>query len=113
MQAHESFLHGKVYKWNFTGVMPGGGGTGTVEFRQPGGCVTAGEAAAWIVLTLAFAVGAMSVGPGLGEGGVWPGAGESLDELKWVLEIGREALGWGELVGVGELFARAETEGMY
>ncbi|KXX73994.1 hypothetical protein MMYC01_209014 [Madurella mycetomatis] len=99
------FVHGKVYKWNFTGMLPGG--SGTVEFRQPAGCVAAGDAAAWVRFTLAFVVGAMNQGPGLGREGVWAGAGESLDELWELLDIGRRGLGWARLEGVDQLFERA------
>ncbi|GAB1320938.1 Amidoligase enzyme [Madurella fahalii] len=99
------FVHGKVYKWNFTGMLPGG--SGTVEFRQPPGCATAGDAAAWVRFTLAFVVGAMNHGPALGRDGVWAGAGESFEELWELLDMGRRGLGWARLDGVDQLFERA------
>lgn len=101
------FVHGKLFKWNFAGVLPGG--SGTVEFRQPAGCLAAGDAAAWVRFKLAFVAGAVRWGPGLGRDGVlWPEAGESLEELWGMLDTGRRELRWERLEGVEALFQGAQ-----
>ncbi|KAM7195402.1 putative amidoligase enzyme domain containing protein [Rhypophila sp. PSN 637] len=119
----KDFLRGKVYKWDFTGMLPSsmpsasstttkGGenaGRGTVEFRQPPGSLSAEDAAGWITLALAFVVGAMAVGPRLGAGGGHAEEiqnGSSPEELWELLSGGAEVLGWESLGAVEGLFAR-------
>ncbi|KAK4208309.1 putative amidoligase enzyme-domain-containing protein [Rhypophila decipiens] len=118
----KDFLRGKVYKWDFTGMLPSSStkgenaGRGTVEFRQPPGSLSAEGAAGWITLALAFVVGAMAVGPRLGGGGgggLENGHAEeeemngaSPDELWELLSGGAEVLGWESLGAVEGLFAR-------
>lgn len=106
---HKDFVRGKVYKWDFTGMLSSSSSTsdktvkGTVEFRQPAGSVDAEEAVAWVTLAAAFVAGAMVVGPSLGEVGE---QGASAEELWALLTTGAEVLGWEGLGSVGELFAR-------
>ncbi|KAK0647046.1 putative amidoligase [Cercophora newfieldiana] len=104
---HKDFIRGKVYKWDFTGMLASSGSTsrGTVEFRQPSGSLSAEEAAAWVTLAAAFVAGAMAVGPNLGgDIGV---QGASPEELWALLASGGEMLGWESLGGVEGLFERA------
>ncbi|KAK3898593.1 hypothetical protein C8A05DRAFT_18862 [Staphylotrichum tortipilum] len=103
----EDRMRGKTYRWDFTGLLrssypstgKGDGAersiAGTVEFRQPPGSGTAGEAVAWAVLGVAFVVGAGVVGGSLSVGG--EEAGGTLKELWEMLERGREVVGWGDL----------------
>lgn len=117
----KDFLRGKVYKWDFTGMLPSssssskdnvGAGRGTVEFRQPPGSLSAEDAAGWITLAVAFVVGAMAVGPRLGLGAGLGGGdeiqmqGASPEELWELLAGGAEVLGWESLGVVEGLFAR-------
>ncbi|KAM7194467.1 putative amidoligase enzyme domain containing protein [Naviculisporaceae sp. PSN 640] len=112
----KDFMRGKVYKWDFTGMLPssygtgdnGGAGRGTVEFRQPPGSLSAEDAAGWITLAVAFVAGAMAVGPHLGHGtgGADEIQGGSPEELWGLLAAGSEALGWESLGAVEGLFAR-------
>ncbi len=99
----KDFVRGKVYKWNFSGMVPGYG-QGTVEFRQAPGSLVAEDAAGWITLLMAFVAGAISVGP-YGDEGSPDGA--TLDELWALLANGAQALGWESLGAVEELFSRA------
>ncbi|KAK3339935.1 putative amidoligase enzyme-domain-containing protein [Lasiosphaeria hispida] len=108
------FVRGKVYKWDFTGMLapPGGAGggqtvRGTVEFRQPSGSLVADDAAAWVTLAVAFVAGAMAVGPSLGGGGV--GQGASMEELWALLASGAEMLGWESLGVVEGLFEQRRS----
>ncbi|KAK5655776.1 hypothetical protein OQA88_5314 [Cercophora sp. LCS_1] len=98
----KDFVRGKVYKWDFTGMI---GERGTVEYRQPAGSLSAEDAAGWVTLALAFVAGAVEVGETLGNG---RGEGASLDELWAMLVVGAEALGWEGLGAVEGLFERAE-----
>ncbi|KAK3311857.1 putative amidoligase [Apodospora peruviana] len=107
----KDFMRGKVYKWDFTGMLPSsnsssvqGAGRGTVEFRQPPGSLVADDASGWITLAVAFVVGAMAVGPRLGGADVNGGA--SPEELWALLASGAEALGWESLGAVEGLFER-------
>ena len=96
------FVRGKVYKWDFTGMIPGQG-RGTVEYRQAPGSVGADEAAGWVTLMIAFVAGAVSVGPFDGEGHA---DGATLDDLWALLSRGAEVLGWESLGAVEDLFTR-------
>ena len=98
----KDFVRGKVYKWDFTGMVPGHG-RGTIEFRQAPGSLTADDAAGWVTLVVAFVAGAVSVGPFLGEGHP---DGATPDELWALLAQGAEALGWESLGAAEDLFAR-------
>lgn len=100
---HRDFVRGKVYKWDFTGMLSGA--RGTVEFRQPSGSLEAEEAAAWVTLAAAFVAGAMAVGPSLG--GEVGNGGATPEELWGLLVSGGEMLGWESLGGVEGLFERA------
>lgn len=110
---HKDFVRGKVYKWDFTGMLASAGSSGerdgkgvvrgTVEYRQPSGSVDAEEAAAWVTLAAAFVAGAMVVGPSLGGVGE---QGASAEELWALLTTGAEVLGWESLGGVEDLFSR-------
>ncbi|KAK0624098.1 putative amidoligase [Immersiella caudata] len=100
---HKDFIRGKVYKWDFTGMLAGS--RGTVEFRQPSGSVSGEEAAAWVTLAAAFVAGAMAVGPSLG--GDVGEHGATAEELWAILVSGGEMLGWEGLGGVEGLFERA------
>ncbi|KAK3334223.1 putative amidoligase enzyme-domain-containing protein [Cercophora scortea] len=99
----KDFVRGKVYKWDFTGMMSGG--RGTVEFRQAPGSVAAADATGWVTLAVAFVVGAMAVGPQLG--GVGVGEGASAEELWALLAGGAEVLGWESLGAAEGLFGQA------
>ncbi|KAK4131584.1 hypothetical protein BT67DRAFT_153500 [Trichocladium antarcticum] len=101
--ATEDFVHGKGYKWDFTGMLSA---RGTVEFRQPPGSVAAGDAAAWARLAVAFVAGALEVGSvGTEEGGVGE-AGASVEALWELLGRGGRSLGWGDLGDVRGLLSR-------
>jgi hypothetical protein len=100
---HKDFVRGKVYKWDFTGMLSGS--RGTVEFRQPSGSVSGEEAAAWVTLAGAFVAGAMAVGTSLG--GDVGEQGATAEELWALLVSGGEMLGWEGLGGVEGLFERA------
>ncbi|KAK3944364.1 putative amidoligase enzyme-domain-containing protein [Diplogelasinospora grovesii] len=100
----QDFVRGKVYKWDFTGMLPPHG-RGTVEFRQAPGSLIADDATAWITLTAAFVMGAMAVGPQLS--GVGGGGGASLEDLWALLTGGAQALGWDGLGAVEGLFAHS------
>lgn len=79
---HEAdFVHGGVFKWNLAGLLPEGSGTGTVEFRQPPGSMSAAEARAWVVLAVGFVAGAV----GLDEGGTNVAALDGSPEQLWCL----------------------------
>ncbi|KAK4445249.1 putative amidoligase enzyme-domain-containing protein [Podospora aff. communis PSN243] len=97
------FVRGKVYKWDFTGMLSGS--RGAVEFRQPSGSVSGEEAAAWVTLAAAFVAGAMAMGPNLG--GDVGEQGATAEELWALLVSGGEMLGWEGLGGVEGLFERA------
>lgn len=118
------FVRGKRFKWNLEGMLldsdGGGGGRGTVEFRQPPGSLAADEAVGWVALALAFVAGALQVGPclilgaeddGIGIGGVQPDdageAGASLEELEGLLQCGGQALGWEGLGALQAVIDRA------
>ncbi|KAK0704580.1 putative amidoligase enzyme-domain-containing protein [Lasiosphaeris hirsuta] len=108
------FVRGKVYKWDFTGMLSassgGAGGQtvrGTVEFRQPSGSLVADDAAAWVTLAVAFVAGAMAVGLSLGGGGIDHGA--SMEELWALLASGAEMLGWESLGAVEGLFEQRRS----
>lgn len=112
---HKDFVRGKVYKWDFSGMLlspssssssSSGSGSvrGTVEFRQPSGSLVADDAAGWITLAAAFVAGAMVVGPSLG--GDVGDRGASPEELWALLVSGGEMLGWDGLGAVEGLFAR-------
>ena len=102
-----SFVHGKVFKWNFSGLPYAGApasSLGTVEFRQPPGSVVADEACAWVTLALSFVAGVLA-GDGSMAGGSVQRGGASLEELWQVLQTGSLALGWeGGLGAVDDLF---------
>ena len=78
------FVHGGVFKWNLAGLLPDGGGTGTVEFRQPPGSTSAAEAQGWVVLAVGFVAGAV----GLDEDGTDVAALDGSVEQLWCL-VGR------------------------
>ncbi|KAK0663921.1 putative amidoligase enzyme-domain-containing protein [Cercophora samala] len=107
-------VRGKVYKWDFTGMLstpPSKGEQqprGTVEFRQPPGSVVAAEAEGYVILALAFTVGALAYGPGLGAETVgYNEHGGSMEELWDLLVAGGSVLGWDSLGEVEGLFTRA------
>ncbi|KAH8898937.1 hypothetical protein GQ53DRAFT_635257 [Thozetella sp. PMI_491] len=94
------FVRGKVYKWNFSGMLPGQG-LGTVEYRQAPGSITADQAAGWVTLMATFVAGAISLGPYVGHGEADTATSEEL----WSLLVGgADSLGWGSLGAVEELF---------
>ncbi|EPE06422.1 hypothetical protein F503_02550 [Ophiostoma piceae UAMH 11346] len=102
-----SFVHGKVFKWNFSGLPYEGSpasNLGTVEFRQPPGSVVADEACAWVTLALSFVAGVLAGDGGMAGVSVQRG-GASLEELWQVLQTGSLELGWeGGLGAVDDLF---------
>ncbi|KAK4198034.1 putative amidoligase enzyme-domain-containing protein [Triangularia verruculosa] len=107
-------VRGKVYKWDFTGMLstPSNKGEqqprGTIEFRQPPGSVVAAEAEAYVILALAFTVGALAYGQGLcAESVGYNEHGGSMEELWDLLVAGGSVLGWDGLGEVEGLFARA------
>ncbi|KAJ9150776.1 hypothetical protein NKR23_g3495 [Pleurostoma richardsiae] len=104
------FVRGKVYKWDFTGMLapPEGGGRGTVEFRQAPGSASAEEAKGWVTLALALVAGVVADAAG---GDVLAAAegGAALEELWGVLGRGADALGWEGLGAAEGIFARREA----
>ncbi|KAI0594874.1 putative amidoligase [Biscogniauxia sp. FL1348] len=116
----EDFVHGGVYKWNFSGLsIPEGGratgtGTGTLEFRQPPGSTTAEEAAAWVELAVCFVAGAIARGGGSLDpearqvGGGSGGSTSRMEELWWLLSDGAAQVpGFSDLRGVESLLYAA------
>ncbi|TPX16825.1 uncharacterized protein E0L32_003387 [Thyridium curvatum] len=102
------FVRGKVYKWDFSGMLPGG--RGTVEFRQGGGSLDAAAASGWVALVLAFVAAATD---GFGFQVLDPEEGGTGEELWGFVGRGMGVLGWGEgdgeeLSWVGGLYAAAE-----
>ncbi|KAI8161041.1 hypothetical protein K4K49_002389 [Colletotrichum sp. SAR 10_70] len=59
----KDFVHGKVYKWNFSRLLGNENGR-TIEFRQPSGSTCAEDAIGWVLLTLTFVAGATAGGGG-------------------------------------------------
>ncbi|KAK4187128.1 putative amidoligase enzyme-domain-containing protein [Podospora australis] len=104
----EDFVRGKVYKWDFTGMLPpgeGGSGRGTIEFRQAPGSLTSENAEGWITLALAFVAGAVSMNVNhLGVDADDQGA--TMDDLWDLFAGGAEVLGWQSLGEVERLFAK-------
>lgn len=102
------FVRGKVYKWDFSRMLPRSSTSkgvslsqGTVEFRQPPGSRSAEDAKGWITLVLALVSGATkttSWAPLSAEGV----EGASLAELWELVVTGAEMLGWD---GVGDAAA--------
>ncbi len=82
------FVRGKVYKWDFSGMLANG--LGTVEFRQPPGSTSLREATGWITLALTFV--AAVVGGGFEV--VDRDNGARLEELWCLLVAGAGSLGW-------------------
>ncbi|KAJ0104316.1 hypothetical protein J7T55_009480 [Diaporthe amygdali] len=101
------FVRGKVYKWDFSRMLPRSSSSkgsnvalsqGTVEFRQPPGSRSAEDAKGWITLVLALVAGATkttSWAP-LGAPGV---EGATIGELWALILTGASVLGW---EGVGD-----------
>lgn len=101
------FVRGKVYKWDFSRMLPRpssskgsstGPTPGTVEFRQAPGSCSAEDAKGWITLVLALVAGATrttSWAP-LGAAGI---QGGSIGELWALIVTGASILGWD---GVGD-----------
>lgn len=94
------FVHGGVFKWNLAGLLSDGSGTGTVEFRQPPGSMSAAEARAWVVLAVGFVAGAV----GLHEDGTDVAARDGGVEQLWRL-VGRGVRASGVAGDVESLFA--------
>lgn len=101
------FVRGKVYKWDFSRMLPRSSHSkgssvslsqGTVEFRQPPGSRSAEDAKGWITLVLALVAGATkttSWAP-LSATGV---EGATIAELWTLVVTGASILGWD---GVGD-----------
>ena len=99
------FVRGKVYKWDFTGMLAksaGGTGLGTVEFRQPPGSLCLDEAAGWVTLALTFVAGVTSAGFQVTD----MDGGASVEELWDLLLGGAATLGWEEMGCLEGIFAR-------
>lgn len=107
----KDFIRGKVYKWDFSGMLPlsggGGGPRGTVEFRQAPGSRSAEDGKGWasVVLTLVACVTSTSSTAWM----MAPGnflTGGSLEELWGVLGLGAEVLGWEDVGAAAQIFAK-------
>ncbi|KAI1085392.1 putative amidoligase enzyme-domain-containing protein [Whalleya microplaca] len=91
--------------------------TPTLEFRQPPGSLSASDAAAWVELGVSFVAGAVAGCGGGGDldaGGAGGGGGVSdalMEELWWLLSVGAQGTGIGELRGVEGLFVQAGGRG--
>lgn len=119
-----NFIRGKVYKWDFTGMLPRSSSSssssssrdgsitparGTVEFRQPPGSMTAEDAKGWASLVLAFVAGVTTTSPswsassavGAEGGGGWG----SVEELWGVVVSGASVLGWDGVGAADGIFA--------
>lgn len=101
------FVRGKVYKWDFSRMLPRSSSSkgsnvalsqGTVEFRQPPGSRSAEDAKGWITLVLALVAGATKTTSwaSLGAPGV---EGATIGELWALILTGASVLGW---EGVGD-----------
>lgn len=111
------FIRGKVYKWDFTGMLPHHSHSssssstparGTVEFRQPPGSRCAEDAKGWAALALAFVAGVTAPG-WLASGGMgmrMGAEGGSVEELWAVVVAGASALGWEGVGAAGGIFAQ-------
>lgn len=97
------FVRGKVYKWDLTGLCSA---RGTVEFRQPPGSLSAGQAGGWVSLALAFVEGSLRGDtPWFVDGdGADFEDGASVERLWEVLCDGAEGLGLG-IEGITGVFA--------
>lgn len=113
----KDFVRGKVYKWDFSGMLPpsfsssssaAGGPRGTVEFRQAPGSRSAEDAQGWISVVLGL-VACVTTSSGWTVPYLEPLAGKrggSLDELWAVLETGAAILGWDVVGAATQVFAK-------
>ncbi|ROV90115.1 hypothetical protein VMCG_09761 [Cytospora schulzeri] len=119
------FIRGKVYKWDFTGMLPRSSSSpssssardgtvtparGTVEFRQPPGSRSAEDAKGWVSLVLAFVAGVTSTTSSgwsfsSAIGGQGKGQGGSVEELWGVVVSGASVLGWEGVGAADGIFA--------
>lgn len=119
-----NFIRGKVYKWDFTGMLPQSSspslssssssrdGTvtparGTVEFRQPPGSRSAEDAKGWASLVLAFVAGVTTTSSARSASSVMGAGGEggSVEELLEVVVSGASVLGWEGVGAADGIFA--------
>ncbi len=101
------FIRGKVYKWDFTGMLSkaaGGTGLGTIEFRQPPGSLSSADASGWVTLALAFVTAVTTDGFEI----VDPENGATIEELWALLTNGASTLGWDDAELLEDLFSRRE-----
>ncbi|EJT76841.1 hypothetical protein GGTG_06755 [Gaeumannomyces tritici R3-111a-1] len=97
------FVRGKVYKWDLTGLCSA---RGTVEFRQPPGSLSAGQAVGWVSLALSFVEGSLRGDTPWfldGDGADFED-GAPVERLWEVLCDGAEGLGLG-VAGISDVFA--------
>ncbi|KAI8625623.1 putative amidoligase enzyme-domain-containing protein [Xylariaceae sp. FL1651] len=114
----EDFVHG-VYKWDFSGlILPheGGQGKGTLEFRQAPGSRSAEDVRTWVELAVAFAAGAVDVSADgyvtdTGGVGLDPNKRVRMEDLWWILSVGAQSSGIGDLRGVEKLFVQTGKRG--
>ncbi len=102
------FVRGKVYKWDFTGMLSkaaGGTGLGTVEFRQAPGSLSYDDANGWVTLALSF----VATATGNGFDVVDAGNGASVEELWAMLISGATTIGLEGVATLGDIFAHGEA----
>lgn len=115
----KDFVRGKVYKWDFSGMMKSsrssssssateGGPRGTVEFRQAPGSRSAEDAKGWISVLLAL-VACVTTTPSyntvMSSSGLSNKTGGSVEELWGVLCSGAQVLGWDGVGAADRIFA--------
>jgi hypothetical protein len=84
----EDGVRGKVYKWNFEGML--NPARQTVECRLPPGCVSADDVERWVGFVLAFVAGATALGCAAV---VPPLAMAQMDDLESLVRLGGKMMG--------------------
>lgn len=77
------FVHGKVYKWNFSRLLSPSPGSRTIEYRQPAGSLGYEDAVGRVLLTVCFVAGAVGTPPTFGT--PIPTSAASMDDFWYLL----------------------------
>jgi hypothetical protein len=101
----EDFVHG-VYKWDFSGLdHTDPSATGTLEFRQCPGSRSADEARTWVELAVGFVAGAIE-----NIGMIDPEGDVNMEELWWLLGLGVQGSGIGDMRSMEKLFVGGKKD---